>query len=54
VRRASKYPEPVRAVARTAHRDFWPDPPARTGPTGWEVVLRFARPVPEYRAGQRL
>jgi len=25
-----------------------------SGLTGWEVVLRFARPAPGYRAGQRL
>src|ERR1700752_2949452 len=32
--------------------DFWPDPPASvsTGLTGWEVVLRFARPAPRRRA----
>jgi hypothetical protein len=46
MRRASNYPAPVRTVVRTARRDVWPDPPARTGPTGWEVVLRFARSAP--------
>jgi len=25
-----------------------------SGLTGWEVVLRFARPAHQYRAGQRL
>jgi len=45
------------ARLRTRYRAVWPDPPASvlTGPTGWEVVLRFARrPAPRYRAGQRL